>query len=125
MTKELVASFRDRVFSYIEERLVVDGPRNVVYAFNFFRQQHTCSKIFDLQGVLAVTAVIGAISQEITIVARNKSADAHELLTFSQFILVQHDFFGCFNAPTLPAKDWILFTLDRSCVVEVIAPTIR
>src|SRR5215813_12121007 len=124
MTEKFVAALRDLILGDVEDRLVVIGPRNVVDSFDLLGKEISGNQVFNLQRVLPIPRVVGRISQQIAIIARTKRADAHELLAFGQFILIQNNFFFRIKAAFLTAEDRVLLTFFSPRVVEVISPTI-
>ena len=125
MPEKLVASLRDRIFRHVEEGLVVCGPGDIVYAFDSLGKDLTCTQVLDLQRVLPIAGIVGAVGEQVSVVTRSEQPDAHELLALGQFVHVDHDFFGRVEIAVLATEGGILFTFLSTRVVEVIAPAIR
>src|SRR6266571_6404148 len=124
MAKKLVRAFSNRVFGNIEDCLVVRGPGETIDSLDLLRKKRARLQVLDLQSVLAVAGVVSRVGEQIAVVAGSERAYAHELLSLGKLVLVQHDFFFGIEATLLAAEDWILFTLLRARVVEVITQTI-
>src|SRR6266496_2388533 len=68
--------------------------------------------------------MVGCIGQKVAVIAWREGPDAHELLPFGEFVLVENDLFLRIQTAMFTAEDGILLTLFSTCVVEVISPAI-
>ena len=63
VTEKLVASFCNRIFSDVEEGLVVVGPGETGDALDSFRKELARPQIFYLQNVLSIAGIVSGVSE--------------------------------------------------------------
>ena len=119
VAEKLIAALGDGIFGHIEDGLVVSGPGKVIDPFNPFGKELTGFQVLDLEGVLAIARVVRGKGQQVAVVAGSKGANAHELLSFCQFILVQDDLFLSAKAAFFAAENRVLLPFFGARVIEV------
>src|SRR6185295_2301705 len=92
MTEKFITALGNCIFSHIEKGFVVVGPDDAGNTFNSLWKEFTSSQIFYVQKILSIARVIGAVGEQVSVIAGDEVAYAHELLTLGQFIHVNQDF---------------------------------
>src|SRR5882724_10544969 len=93
----------DFVFGDEEESFIIGGPSNLINALEFFRHQFTGAKIFDLQGVLAITGRVGGEGQEVVIIAGQGNCNTEEFMAFGEGVEVEDNFLGAVEVAVFSA----------------------
>ena len=117
---------RFRIVQNIKQRPVVGGPRETRRnPGNFHRQRFTAPEVLDSQRELPTPDRVFDIGQQGLVRADLPVADPIEVVSFGEFIDIEHDLFGRVHAAFAARVDRVLLTFLEARVVPVILALVR
>ena len=109
------------VFHAVKKRLVVAGPDHVARSVrNVFFVGFSCFKILDVNRVNPSAHRVDAVGNQTVVFAETDFAYLKECESISEFVAVEHDFFGIFQRVFLAAENRVFLAFFVSRVMIVV-----